>query len=168
MSKKFYISDTHFGHANIIDHADRPFKSVEKMDATMIRKWNKVVGKNDLVYHLGDFAWNNIEDYRSRLNGHIILIRGNHDKAINKKQERELFSAVYDYKLILDHDYRLILFHYPIMSWDGMLRGRIHLHGHIHDRNYDIELPNGGQRINISVEQPIINYTPRTIEKILK
>lgn len=55
--RRFIISDTHFGHANIIDYCNRPFRDVFDMDETLIRNWNEVVGKDDLVYHLGDFAF---------------------------------------------------------------------------------------------------------------
>lgn len=82
----FVIADTHFGHAKSISFLRpdgellRPFSSVEEMDETMVKRWNKKVGKRDTVYHLGDVviprASLNILD---RLNGRKILIRGNHD-----------------------------------------------------------------------------------------
>lgn len=37
----FITSDTHFGHARIIELASRPFASVEEMDAELIRRWNR-------------------------------------------------------------------------------------------------------------------------------
>ena len=53
----FYISDTHFSHANCLAFDNRPFKTVEEMDAEMIRRWNAVVNNVDLVYILGDLHW---------------------------------------------------------------------------------------------------------------
>lgn len=55
-AKVFFTSDTHFTHANIIRFCSRPFKNVEEMDETMIANWNRVVGENDIVFHLGDFC----------------------------------------------------------------------------------------------------------------
>jgi len=52
----FFTSDTHFNHANIIKFCDRPFKDVELMNETLIANWNRVVGLDDTVFHLGDFC----------------------------------------------------------------------------------------------------------------
>jgi hypothetical protein len=37
--------------------ADLLVSSVTEMNEALIAKWNAGVGKGDLVYHLGDFAW---------------------------------------------------------------------------------------------------------------
>jgi len=79
--KYFFTSDTHFGHKNIIDYCKRPFSSVEEMDNKIIQNWNKTVSKKDTVFFLGDFCvGGNFENYRKKLNGNIIFIKGNHDK----------------------------------------------------------------------------------------
>jgi len=81
----FFTSDTHFGHENIIKYCKRPFKDAAEMDKVLIRNWNRVVGPNDLVYHLGDFAVGGgpAGPYLDQLNGRIILIHGNHDERID-------------------------------------------------------------------------------------
>ena len=53
----FYISDMHFGHKNCIAFDNRPFTSVEEMDAAMIANWNNAVSSGDTVYILGDMCW---------------------------------------------------------------------------------------------------------------
>lgn len=79
----YFTSDTHFGHKNIIEYCNRPFEDVDEMNAEMVRRWNRVVGPNDTVYHLGDFAlgpkdkW---REHRLALWGRIIFICGNHDE----------------------------------------------------------------------------------------
>jgi calcineurin-like phosphoesterase family protein len=52
----FFTADTHFGHTNIIKHVGRPFTSVEDMDKTIIRNWNRAVCPTDTIYHLGDVS----------------------------------------------------------------------------------------------------------------
>ena len=81
-SRVFFTSDTHFNHTNIIRFCNRPFKDVSHMNETIIANWNRMVGPEDIVFHLGDFClggsaeWINI---LNRLNGKIYLISGNHD-----------------------------------------------------------------------------------------
>lgn len=79
-----FTSDTHFGHAAVINLCSRPFTSVDEMDQEMIERWNAAVRPSDTVWHLGDFAHkcrpDRINWIFSRLNGTKHLIVGNHDK----------------------------------------------------------------------------------------
>ena len=53
----WFTSDTHFGHKNILKFCKRPWDTVEEMVEGLIQNWNRVVGKDDLIFHLGDFAF---------------------------------------------------------------------------------------------------------------
>ena len=79
---KFYISDLHLGHENVLLHDNRPFQNIEEMHHQMITRWNKVVSQTDEVYILGDFAWKNAigDEVLSQLCGRKFLVLGNHDK----------------------------------------------------------------------------------------
>ncbi len=86
----YVISDTHFNHKNIIDYCNRPFKDIDEMNNTIIYNWNRIVKKDDIVYHLGDFFLGSkfdLKDIVDRLNGAIYLIRGNHDRLTVKSYE---------------------------------------------------------------------------------
>lgn len=72
----WFTSDTHFGAQRTLEFSRRPFSSVEEMDEYMITKWNESVRDRDTVYHLGDFGDANIIH---RLNGKIVLIKGNYE-----------------------------------------------------------------------------------------
>lgn len=77
----FFTSDLHFGHQNILKFCNRPWKTTEEMDEALIKRWNSVVGKDDIVFNLGDFAFapdRRWKEVLSRLNGHHYLILGNH------------------------------------------------------------------------------------------
>lgn len=91
----FFISDTHFGHKNIIKHCSRPYETVEEMDEGLIEKWNRKVGKIDTVYIIGDFVWNKskVPYYAERLKGKKILIAGNHDETWTRKKDTLIFLA---------------------------------------------------------------------------
>lgn len=78
----FFTSDTHFGHERAIELCNRPFRNAQEMNDTIIKNWNERVGKDDIVFHLGDFAMHPrsaIPDLVKALNGQIVLVAGNHD-----------------------------------------------------------------------------------------
>ena len=55
----YYISEPHFGHANIIRLCSRPFDSVEEMDKVIMENWNLHVSDSDDIYILGDLMFRN-------------------------------------------------------------------------------------------------------------
>lgn len=92
----FFTSDTHFGHDKIIPYCDRPFQDVTSMNQYLIDVWNETVGEKDIVYHLGDFAMMPFDDAKSiffKLNGNIILVRGNHDRSLARMSEMGFMSV---------------------------------------------------------------------------
>lgn len=103
MNKILITSDQHFGHTNIIKYCNRPFSSAKDMDDYMISKWNGIANKDDLIYHLGDFAL--VQPARkaellSQLNGIKILIQGNHDRNSNKMLLECGFKEICKYKFL--------------------------------------------------------------------
>ena len=84
MVTDFITSDTHFGHLLVAEL--RGFNLVEEHDRALIENWNQTVGKNDTVYHLGDFSMSLKHVKVGRLlNGRIILIAGNHDQIWHRR-----------------------------------------------------------------------------------
>lgn len=80
---RYWTSDLHLSHANIIDFCNRPYDSVDEMNEDIIRIWNETVSNDDEVWVIGDLAMGQIRESLSlipRLNGDIILICGNHDR----------------------------------------------------------------------------------------
>lgn len=159
MQSTFMISDMHFGHKNIMLYENRPFNDVEEMDNSIIQNWNKVVGKNDKVFVLGDVSFYNKEKTAQiikSLNGYKTLILGNHDEERSLMWWRETgFEEVYRYPIVFEKFY--ILSHEPLYLSRNMPYANIH--GHIHHLKYDDK-----QFFNVSVE--CIDYTPISFEKI--
>jgi calcineurin-like phosphoesterase family protein len=82
----FYTADLHLGHTKINELAGRPFDSVEEMNHTLIANWNDRVAEHDIVWVLGDLALGPIDEsleLARQLNGHKMLICGNHDRAFH-------------------------------------------------------------------------------------
>lgn len=136
----YFTSDTHFHHGNILKFCNRPFSDIQEMDNKLVENWNSVVSEDSLVFHLGDFAWggyNAWKNVRDRLNGEIILIKGNHDeKRMTQTAERELFSLVaYQLKIRVE-DRAVYLNHYPFLTYAGVYRIEKdmvwQLYGHTH------------------------------------
>jgi len=147
----YFTSDTHFGHANIIKYCNRPFKSSFEMDEALVSNWNTLVGPEDTVYHLGDFAFGRnaeqkyISTLAKRLNGYIHLINGNHEKVAHSIPWR--FTTIKDYDEIEVEGQRIVLFHYGMRVWNKAGKGAWHLYGHSHDR-----LPPYGKSLDVGVD----------------
>ena len=79
---RWWTSDLHGSHFNVIRYCNRPFVDIHHMNETLIRNWNESVGTSDDVWFLGDMVMNHSCLYLiNRLNfGHLYWILGNHDK----------------------------------------------------------------------------------------
>ena len=177
--KKFYIADLHFGHKNIIRYDNRPFTSVKEMDDTLIKNWNSVVSSDDTVYILGDLGWYNNDRLTAimySLNGHKILIKGNHDSMSTNLYMA--FDKVVDYLEINDNGTKVVMSHYPMPFWNGQFRDSVHLYGHVHNSHQQNMMESWrkelrqlqdipGRMYNVGCMISYMNYTPRTLDEIL-
>lgn len=131
----WFTADTHFDHTNIIRHCNRPFSNTEEMNKTIITNWNLKVGKQDQVYHLGDFGFSeNSQEYLKRLNGKISILFGNHDR--EAKRYKHLFSEYFHGILELKiGDLFIVCCHYPMLEWNRSYHGSLCLYGHVHSNS---------------------------------
>lgn len=169
MKDIWVISDTHFGHDNIIRYCDRPFENSREMDEKMLDNWNSVVRPGDIVYHLGDVYFNKSRtdwgSFFAKLCGAKRLILGNHDDGKDKLLQTT-FQKIMMWRMF--PEFGLLLTHVPVHE-SSLFRGPTgneqnpprltNIHGHIHEK----QSPNGPYK-NVSVEQ--INYTPVHIEDL--
>ena len=140
--KIWFTSDLqlHFGHQNIIKFCNRPWETTEEMDKALIENWNSVVGKDDIVFDLGDFAFASNwrwKEILSQLNGKHYLILGNHDITRWPGDPiMKLFEEVHQQLILKIDDRWMYLNHYPFLCYGGSWRGPqtavYALHGHVH------------------------------------
>lgn len=151
---RYYISDLHFGHKNLIERMDRrDFPDVEAMNQHMIDQWNSRVRSVDDVVILGDFCISpkpdEVHAILDALNGTKYLIAGNHDRfLVAKSFDRSKFKWIENYKEIKDNKRKVVLSHYPVFCYNGQYRmndegssSTYMLYGHVHN-TYDEILVN--------------------------
>ena len=179
MSRKFYIADWHYDHANVIAYDNRPFKTVEEMNKVLVENWNNAVSKDDTVYILGDMFWckdDQAIEILDQLNGHKILVCGNHDSDSSKFLKK--FDKVADYLEIKDEGKHVVLCHYPIPCFKNHFKGWYYLYGHVHNsfeanmmehQKYLMEelYLKPCEMFNVGAMIPYMNYMPRTLDDII-
>lgn len=173
----YFTSDTHFGHAAIINYSSRPYTDVPHMNEMLIASWNAVVQPNDRIYHIGDFAMgpkNLHKGYLDRLNGYKILVRGNHDQKADKMLWMG-FNEVHPHKFEIIEGLNVYMAHIPPNHIDPYQeKGRtyapeftpeppphdIWLCGHVHG-----EWARRGNVINVGVD--VRGYKPVAFQELL-
>lgn len=157
----YFTADLHLGHKNIIEYSNRPFHSTQEMDDCLINNWNNTINDSDEIYILGDLTFympKKAVDLVHHLKGRKHLIAGNHDKHLTKNKEFiSLFESFSDFgKTIKIHDtnsvdgiQRIVLCHYPLLTWEKAHYGAWHLHGHSHGSLKD---DNTALRLDIGID----------------
>ena len=168
----YFIADPHFGHTNILKFSNRPFKTIDEHDESLMKAWNHRVGNNDIIYILGDLTMSKDGEYAnkllSKLNGRKILIKGNHESYLNDpKFDKSNYELITDYLTFNYQKTKFVLFHYPILEWDGFFGRSLHLYGHVHNTRLDYfqsTLPR--RAINVGVD--LFNYAPVSIDELIE
>lgn len=164
--KVFFTSDPHYGHANVIKYSKRPFKDLQEMHEKLIANWNSVVGPGDRVYVLGDFTFQKPAEARKtlkRLMGQIYLVKGNHDHEDVLEECKDRFVWVRDYAELKHAGQKMVLCHYPFLTWRGCHKGTWNLHGHCHG-SLPHEVNKYAKRLDVGVD--VHNYTPIEFEAV--
>ena len=172
MKNMFFVSDTHWGHKNIIKYSNRPYENVAEMNEALIQNWNALVKPADEVWHLGDFAFMQFPEFKDvlrQLKGNIHFVRGNHDQMISQNKFEILntgkIKTIQDYAEVKIAGTMLVLFHYGQRVWNKSHYGSIHLYGHSHG-----SLPPYGLSVDVGVDCKEITpeYRPIHLDEVLK
>lgn len=160
------ISDTHFGHKNIVKYCNRPMNHNE----LMLVAWRSLIQPEDTVLHLGDLAvWYGADEQEwldtvAELPGKKFMLEtGNHDKLKPKVYARYGVTIIPEFIQEINGQ-RVLFSHWPdstrTSEWD------INVHGHIHNNPLDPALLSSGRRYkNISVE--LTDYKPQRAGTVL-
>lgn len=144
-NKIWFVGDTHFGHDQPFIWESRGFASVQEHDTKIIENWNSIIAPDDEVYHLGDVMLGDNEhglECLKKLNGHIHIIRGNHDSDTRVELYKtcdNVVEIVYATELKYKK-YYFFLSHYPTITanydddkpWAKHL---MNIHAHTHQEN---------------------------------
>lgn len=147
-NKIWVTSDWHFNHNREFIWKARGFSSVEEMNENIIKRYNSVVGENDIVYCLGDCglggggqeALNQLKNYIEQLNGTVIIVQGNHctDKRIDLYRQCKNVQQVEVATTLNYRGYHFYLSHYPTLTGnlekEPLKQMTLNLYGHTHQK----------------------------------
>jgi calcineurin-like phosphoesterase family protein len=177
------VSDTHFGHENIVGYCSRP----DDHDQLMLEQWRAHVPDDATVLHLGDLCWKSNGLFKHtiapRLSGaRKLLILGNHDKGRPSFYRDCGFQIVRPFAILYGEGVppyggqaTVEFAHYPVSAespppdWSWRLHGHIHNNGYYDGRSespprWDL-VPFLRNHINLSVEQT--RYRPVNLKLLL-
>ena len=157
--EKYFISDLHLDHKNIIKYCMRPFGSVHEMNRVIMDNWNTTIGDKDEIYFLGDLKFGResrpSEYFLNQLKGKLHFIRGNHEETIAGSKEFDIIEMK-GKKFYLVHDPKKV----PA-GWDGWV-----IHGHTHNSHLLTYPFINGEKKTINVSAELINFTPISMSTI--
>lgn len=137
---RWFISDLHLRHKNLMKWERTQFNSIEEHDAFIIqslKNWREKKAKDgDTLWILGDLgdpeAYSDIHkvlygDYFQLPQIFVHVVLGNHDKVSDAEYLEYLFDGVHLYPVHLSH--RLVVSHEPLTVDSFTLNVHGHLHG---------------------------------------
>lgn len=159
-SNLWLISDTHFGHDNIVKFQQRP----KNHEIIMLGKWIQRVREEDFILHMGDVCMGGQGRQKDwlrvikRLPGTKFLLMGNHDNEYNRV---EWYEKIAGFTVVNEFVNAGVAFtHIPIAKEDGRLFDPwdVNIHGHTHGNifpnpAYDDEIDETKTHINVCVER---------------
>lgn len=127
------------------DYNVRPFETIQDHDNAVFNAINQHVLPDHDLYILGDLYFDEKykNTYKRRINcKNIHIIWGNNDKPEENYRRLDIPGIP-----------PIILFHYPIESWDGCGKGSYHLHAYTHAK-----MPPRGRRLETSVDSSLFLF----------
>jgi calcineurin-like phosphoesterase family protein len=167
------VSDTHFGHENIVGFCRRPHDH----EQVIMEEWAQTVPDDGTVLHLGDLSYRNNSFFKNMIAKHLtgarkLLIQGNHDRQRPNFYRDSGFKIVKPFEIFYTTPkagvWTVSFSHYPLKEPASKFE-HVHIHGHIHNNGYGGKespfIPFSAGQINISVEQ--MHYRPCKLDDLL-
>jgi calcineurin-like phosphoesterase family protein len=148
--KIFMTANTYFGRHKALELPKRKdYSSVHDMNQSMIDSWNKVVGENDLVYHLGYFAHdpNTTNEVLEQLNGNIYFMSNGSDRTIPDIIHLYDYIMLYEGQILEIPNKNSIISYFPLEVWDN--EDTLHFYG---DERVSTNLEESPNRMNVSFD----------------
>ena len=141
---------------------------IEAHDKWLIKNWNSTIGKKDIVYIIGDFAFGSTEHVKKllgKLNGQKFLILGNHDKSsdhldgyfkqITQMKMVTFKKSNYDF---LEEDFMVYMCHYAMVVWPSKHYGAVQAMGHSHGRLDDFNEESTDLRVDVGIDGKLAKF----------
>ena len=167
----YFTADLHYKHDKEFIWKKRGFSSIEEHDEKLLYELNNLT-ELDTLYILGDVSFGkdalkNSLELLSTLRCMTYVIRGNHDKKLfNVKPKMGLVRFVDSH--ILEETIcgqKMVLSHYPLVSWHQSHYGSWHIHGHVHGQ----KLPIVGKMLDVAPTAEFFGpYSFYDVEKKMK
>lgn len=161
----WFMSDLHYGHFNSIRHSSRPFTTLEELNNYIREELRTKLSPNDYLFDLGDLFWKTDYEEVGRVLDCIpcplVKILGNHDNEniwykFPSAQKKTVVTDRVDVCIKDgDRDYKLVLDHYPILSWNGRHHGSWNIHGHCHGGVDELNKSSMERRLDVGFDSQV-------------
>jgi calcineurin-like phosphoesterase family protein len=83
-------------------------------DEVIMHNWNSCINDQDIVLHLGDFAWKHISAISNQLNGRKLLLKGNHDRSRPSIYQSSGWKLIDDIVIDIKNEFKVIELEKPV------------------------------------------------------
>jgi|TARA_B110000503_G_C7057843_1_gene375268 calcineurin-like phosphoesterase family protein len=164
----FLIANSQFGRAGIIRKNSRPFGSVQDMNEELVQRWNAVVSENDIVIHLGNFAWDptTAEEMFNELNfKQLLLVPAEHDQPVFEMMESQMLpeNVKIINRIFEQPNHNSTFSYWPMLEWPMKDKGHYLFYGY-YGKKYKPD--HKKKMINMATE--FWNYTPQDLNSLMR
>lgn len=163
----FVTSNLQLGRPAAIKKYNRNYKDVNEMTEDLIQQWNNVVGANDTVYHLGNFALDpkTAQDALVRMNGRIYLMPAELDESVQTLASKGMLPKHVSLmnRIAPISQFKSNLSYWPMAEWPEKKKGYWSIIGYP-DKKYKSDPKI--KTINVSTD--LWGHKPQDLEKLLE